>query len=421
MDATLDKTLLFNLRRLFVLRNIAIGGELAVIAIAVWVLEMALPVAALLAVVGLHGVVNLLTWGRLRFARAVEPFEFFVQIMLDVGVLFALLALSGGSTNPLVSLLLLPLVVVAAILPRRYVWAMAGVTVLAYSVLMFVYKHMPHAHSRFGHEFDLHVTGMWFSFLLSVGLIIFFVTKLAQSLRERDLHLAQAREQALRDEQLVTLGTLAAGAAHELGTPLSTMSVLVKELQHEHADDKELAGSLSLLGDQLARCKQTLSAISVSAGQSKAEGGYRTAVGMYLEQLVQQWQAARPGVSCVCDWQGDMAQPEIVADHSLTQAISNILNNAADVSREPVEILGRWDAQHVTLEVLDRGDGVSPEMRARLGKTPVVSTKQGQGVGLFLAYSVIKRLGGRVALEDRDGGGMRTLIELPLAKLLVQA
>ena len=421
MTTQQDLPLVANLRRLFILRNIAIPGELLVIYGAFYGLEMHLPLLVMTAVVGFHLAVNVYTWARLRRGGPMEAAEFFIQLLLDVLVLALLLYWSGGSTNPFVSLLLLPLIVVAAILPRPYVLAMAVLTVMIYSIQMFYFHPLPHAHHRFGEAFNLHVLGMWFGFLLSVALIVFFVVKLAQSLRERDRKLALAREQALRDEQLVALGTLAAGAAHELGTPLSTMTVVVGEMEHDFGSDPDLGARVKLLSQQLKRCKETLSVISVSAGQAKADSGYRARLDDYLNDTLEQWQHMRPDAELVCRWLSDKGDaPEIVADQGLAQAIINILNNAADESKQAVEVEGRWNGTLLELNVLDRGAGVSDEMRRMLGREPVTSTKEGQGVGLFLACAVIRRLGGKAAFYDREGGGARIEVRLPLDKLLVQ-
>ncbi|VAX09937.1 Sensor histidine kinase PrrB (RegB) [hydrothermal vent metagenome] len=417
-----------NLHRLLILRAITIGGEVIVLALAILKLEMALPVIPIAIIISAHGVINGISWLRLHRPRPVTMREFFAQLVLDVLALSALLYFAGGSTNPFVSLLLLPLVIVATTLPRRYVWSMAVLIVASYSLLMIQYSPLLQVHSHHGgNDFNLHVLGMWFGFLLGVGMIIFFVVKMADSLREREHTLAEAREQALRDEQMVALGTLAAGAAHELGTPLSTMAVLSKEMEQIYQDPKqvaqqelsELPEKLRILRQQVDRCKETLSVISAATGQLRAESGSRVALDVYLQEVLSQWHNMRPTARIEHHFHGSQPAPQIVAERVLSQAIISILNNAADASIEDIELEGRWDKQQLIIEISDRGSGLSEDVSARVGKTLFTTKEEGQGVGLFLAHSVVKRLGGSVRLSNREGGGVHTCIELPLDKLLV--
>ncbi|MEK7843317.1 MAG: sensor histidine kinase, partial [Pseudomonadota bacterium] len=202
-----------NLQRLFLLRNIALVAQCLTFALAHWVLEMQLPWTEMVTVVTLLAALNLATWVRLRRNWPVSSIEFFAQLLVDVFALSALLYFSGGSTNPFISLYLLPLTIAAAALPWIYTWAMAAITISCYTLLLFYYVPLPHDHSEHTSEFNLHVSGMWLAFVLSTVLIAWFVVKMGISIRERDKDLALAREQALRNEQIIALGTLAAGAA----------------------------------------------------------------------------------------------------------------------------------------------------------------------------------------------------------------
>jgi len=417
VQTTHDPTAALNLRRLFALRSIAIVCALAALAIASQVLAMALPLLPLLLIITLHGVINIMTLLRIRKPRPVSSTEFFVQLVLDTLVLCALLYFSGGSTNPFVSLFLLPLVIVASILSQRFTWAMAVLTVGCYSLLIYFYQPLPHAHMKHDIDFDLHVTGMWFSFLLSAGLIVFFVVRMANSLRERDRILAETREQTMRDQHLVTLGTLATGAAHELGTPLATMAVLTGELKHDHADNSDIVEKAKMLRSQLDRCKSILSDITASTGQTRPEGGCCIAIDDYLKNVIGLLQSSRPAAKITCLLNGAQATPEILADKTLTQALINILNNAADASIDSIEVEGRWGNEHLTLTISDRGTGLNPSVQAAAG-TPFFTTKpEGQGLGLYLARAVLERFGGQVKLLNREGGGTQAIIELPLTSI----
>lgn len=423
-DATsgLPSSAAINLRRLVVLRCIALAGQFLAVWVAATGLEMPLPLRALVDIIAGMAVVNALTWWRLRYrTRPVRESELFAHLVLDVAALTALLYFSGGATNPFVILYLLPLALAAAALPAGYTWAMVGVTVAGYSALMFFYVPLPSV-GHAGHEgdFALHVLGMWLGFVLSAGLIGWFAVRMSETRASRDRLLARIREEQLKNERVVALGTLAAGAAHELATPLATMAVLVKDLAPHQPVAPQ---TLDILRAQIARCKEILASLTATAGTLRAEGGSSQPLDRWLEALVRRWQAMRPGVVVRTRFAGTQPAPRIVAEQTLVQAITNILNNAADASPQSVEIEGRWSEHELVLEVADRGPGLAPEVQAAVGET-FVTTKApeaGLGLGLFLTFTTLSRFGGTVRLLNREGGGVRCLLTLPLAALEVAA
>ncbi|MCX7184591.1 MAG: ATP-binding protein [Nitrosospira sp.] len=406
-----------NLQRLFLLRNIALVAQCLTFALVHWVLEMQLPWTEMVAVATLLAALNLATWVRLRRNWPVSSIEFFAQLLIDVFALSALLYFSGGSTNPFISLYLLPLTIAAAALPWIYTWAMAAITISCYTLLLFYYVPLPHDHSEHTSEFNLHVSGMWLAFVLSTVLIAWFVVKMGISIRERDKDLAQAREQALRNEQIIALGTLAAGAAHELGTPLATMAVVTGELQKEYPDNSEFQHDVKILRDQIAHCKRTLTQLLADVGQARAEDGSGQAVDHFLQQVLDKWQLMRPMVKFSYRSNGVQPAPQILGAHLLSQSLLNLLNNAADASLDRIEIESRWDQQELLLEILDYGKGLSEEAVQRAGQAFFTSKPgQGFGIGLFLANANIERFGGSVSLTNREGGGARTQVRLPLIR-----
>src|SRR3989344_178185 len=229
LTPSLSSSTAINLRRLVVLRCIVLAGQFLAVWVAVTSLHMALPLRPLMAIIAGMALLNFLTWLRMQRPWTVGENELFIHLALDVAVLTALLYFSGGSTNPFVILYLLPLALTAAALPAGYAWAMVGVSLACYTWLMFYYIPLPHSHDDFG----LHVLGMWLGFLLSAGLIAWFAVRMGETRRSRDRLLAQMREDELRNERIVALGRPAAGAAHELGTPLATMAAVTKEMEHE--------------------------------------------------------------------------------------------------------------------------------------------------------------------------------------------
>ena len=410
-----------SLHRLFFLRGIAIAGELLVIAAAVVMFDTPLPLAAMGAIIVLQAAVNVRTWMRLRKAAPVSEAELFLELLADVAALTALLYLSGGSTNPFVSLYLLPLTIAATALSSRYAWAMAGLTTACYSALMFFYVPLGHGHEMHSSAFNLHVLGMWANFLVSAMLIASFVATMSASIRGRDRELARARERALRDEQVVALGTFAAGAAHELGTPLSTIAILTRELERQYAAEPGLLEDLQLLRTQVDNCKRIITSLTTAAGLARAGQAKRQSIEEFLAGVSEKWGLIRPQVRLALRCGGSGAPPHIVGEETVRQTLINILNNAADASPQTVEIEGTWNADELTIEVRDRGPGITDDVAAKAGRAFFSTKAAGRGIGLFLANATIERLGGSVTLFNRDGGGGCTRVTIPLARLAADA
>lgn len=404
-----------NLQRLLLLRTIAIIVQCVTFASVHRALEMPLPWTEMFMVVIFLAAVNFVTWLRLQRNWPVSNIEFFAQILIDVLALSALLYFSGGSTNPFVSLYLLPLTITAAALPWAYTWVMAAITIGCYSLLLFYYVPLPHDHNEHMSEFNLHVSGMWLAFVLSTVLIAWFVVKMGISIRERDKDLSRAREQAMRDEQLIALGTMAAGAAHELGTPLSTMAVVSGELQKEHAGNRELQNNINILRDQITQCKRTLTQLLADTGQTRAEDANGQTVDRFLREILDKWKLMRPTANFTYHCNGKQPAPQILNTQPIGQSILNLLNNAADASTKNIEIKSDWDNKELRLEILDFGKGLNEEAAQRAGQ-PFFTSKPGHGfgIGLFLANANIERFGGSVRLTNREKGGASTLIKLPL-------
>lgn len=407
-----------NLQRLFLLRNISIAMQCLTIGLVYWIIDIALPWIELVIIVTLLTALNLATWLRLHRNWPVSNLEFFVQLLIDVFTLSALLYFSGGSTNPFISLFLLPLTIAATALPWRFTWVMAIITVGCYTLLLFNYVPLPHDHSKHLVEFNLHVSGMWLTFVLSTIIIAWFVVKMSISTRDRDRDLALAREQALRDEQIIALGTQAASAAHELSTPLSTMAIVSKELQQEYSHDEEFQKNIRILRDQITHCKQTLTQLLAKAGQDRTEDGSGQPADYFLQQVLDKWQLIRPSVKFTYQCQGTKPAPQIMSTQLLNQSLLNLLNNAADASSTRVDINSHWDDQALHLEIIDDGEGLTAEATQRAGEAFFTSKIPGQGfgIGLFLANANIERFGGSVHLFNHPDGGACTQVKLPLIK-----
>lgn len=408
-----------NLKRLYVMRNLAVAAQLGAIIVAREFYRILLPLDPLLEIIGSLAFINLLTWLRLKSTHDCEEGEFVFQLLLDIGALTAVLYFTGGATNPFVGLFLLPLTIAATILRPYFTWLLAAITVIAYSWLMTHFIPMPPPLNNVSSGFDPMVTGMWLRFVINAILIAYFVVGMAETLRQRERTLAKAREESLRNDRLAALGMLSAGTAHELGTPLATLATLTGELRRSYQGPQydELQESLNLMRGQIDRCKEALSEISASAGGQQAQAGNVVPVHGYLLDTVDQWIHMRPEVAVTPYLVGSQSQPCILTERTLSQAIITMLNNAADASPQAVELHAKWDIDHLTLEICDRGAGLGPVASAKIGNTPFSTKEQGLGLGLYLAHAAIKRVGGQVSLLDRPGGGTCARVELPLNRL----
>jgi two-component system sensor histidine kinase RegB len=403
------------LRRLLLLRNITVLGAGAGIFIASHFFHVGLSMEPLMITLSLLLGLNLLTWLRLKSVFVISNTEIFLQMLLDIAGFTSLFYFTGGAANPFIWFYLLPLIIAATILPRAYTWFMATLTIACYSGLFFYHVPLPHQSMHHDGDFQVHVFGMWLGFVISAGFVAVIIVGMAHNLRERDRKLADAREQVLKNERLVALGTLAAGAAHELGTPLGTMAILIAELQREHGDNSHsgLHKKLDILSKQINRCKEALSVLSATAGAGRAESGHRMPVAAYLDGVIHEWRTQHTEARLVSRIETG-PDHDIIAERSLSQALINVLNNAADASPDDVRIDAKWTATTLSLEISDNGPGLSADIHEQLGKTPVTTKTGGLGVGLFLAHATLQRLGGNLAIENRDQGGTIVRITIPL-------
>ena len=418
-------------------------GEVVLIILSVYGLKINLPEQQLWLVVLSSGAINLYTSMRLDTDEPVTELEIFTQISVDVFTIAALLYLTGGASNPITWVFLLPLIITAIMLPQAYAWYMVILTTSLYTMLIAfniplpsIEPHMPDPamlnvneesyrmlqNSHLMHDksyFSLHMFGMWFGFVFSAGLVAFFVVELARTLRVQERSLAEARENALRDERVVALGTLAASAAHDMGTPLGTIAIVAHELEQEYPSHRypDLNEKMLIMQQQINRCKEALSVMSASAGEMRAESGGVILLTDYIDDVIKQWRTHKPGAKLSFFIDPQVAiNAKIIAERTLTHSLINILNNAAEASPTElgIEFHATWDLDNITIKIRDFGSGFSSEIVEFAGKQPVVSKKRGLGVGLFLTYSTINRLGGNINLTNSDSGGACVEITLPL-------
>jgi two-component system, sensor histidine kinase RegB len=401
-------------RRLAAMRWIAIAIQLTfVIASAGFGTPIAL--GPILWICAVQAALNLPALWRRVSALVSEPASAFAQIVIDILALTGIAYFAGGGTNPVISLYLPLIAVAATILPPRHAAAIAGISIGCYSLVSLL--HAPtHVHDA-EQAFRSHLIGMWVIFVCSALTISWFVVRLNAAIRNRDAALAAARETALRSERVVALGNLAAGAAHELGTPLATMAVVVGELAADPTLPAQARADIELALTQVLECKRIITRLAARAGSSRAESVQPVSADAWIGQLVERWRRQRPQIAPDVRIEGAVPGPRIAADATLEQALLNLFNNAADASPGQVAIRAGWDAQHVRVEVLDRGRGIPPEISERLGRDLVSTREDGAGMGVVLALSAVEQSGGTLSITDRADGGTLAKVLLPLASI----
>jgi len=419
-----------NLKWLLLLRVFVVAGECIIVVAAVYVVNYPIPKDPLWTLISLSVIVTSITWYRLHLDSAVSEQELFLHLIFDVVSITGLLYFTGGGTNPMIWSFLLPLIITATILPQLYTWLMVGITSAFYMLLIGYHVPLPklptpkHTNNipvdilkmQSNYDLNLHVFALWFGYLVIAGAVAYFVVEMTNTLRARERKLSEVREKALRDERVVSLGTLAAGAAHEMGTPLGTMAIVTHELQAEYSDSDyhDLNGKLAIIRDQIDRCKDALSVHSASAGELRADSGRIMEVEIYLQEVISQWQHQQPDVILEFSTKGDDRTPKILAERTLSHALINILNNAGDVSPQKIELHAYWVESTLNLEIRDYGPGLQPQIAASFGDIPQSTKEHGLGVGLFLAKATISRLGGTIKIVNLKDTGTSIRIQLPL-------
>ena len=309
------------------------------------------------------------------------------------------------------------------LLGARSAWALATVTSLCFAGLTVADRPLDLSALPEGSLFALHVVGMLICFALDAGLLVVFVARVTRNLRERDARLAALRQHAAEEDGIVRMGLLASGAAHELGTPLATLSVILGDWRRMPAlnADPELMGELDAMEGEVRRCKAILTRILVSAGEARGESAAVTTLHTFLDDLVEDWRDARSAATLHYD--NIVAEdPPIVSDTALKQAIVNVLDNAFEASPGWLRLEVERDGACLMLSVTDRGPGFAPDILEAVGEAYRSSKgREGGGLGLFLVSNVVRKLGGRVTAANRQGGGAAVTLVLPLDALTIRA
>jgi two-component system sensor histidine kinase RegB len=392
----------------------------AVLVLPPW-LGIALPITPLLGVVVIQGAAMLCLDVWSRHAPRIAEETVAALMLFDASVLTCMLLLAGGYANPFSMVYLVNVALAAVMLRPAWGWALAALSLLMFGSLFLFGGSGGHhlALPEVDHEqlLVLHMRGMWVALAFSAAFIVYIVQRVTRELGEREQELAAARSLGARKDKIAALGTLAAGAAHELSTPLSVIAVVTRELQRSLADAPSAQEDLSLIKQQLSRCQDILQQMAAHAGENAGEPFTAFSLAAWSDTSLE----ALPGRERVAIHADvDLAAHRVSGPpKALSRALRSLLKNALQASpREaPVELRFSATAREVVVEVVDHGEGISPEILARVGE-PFFTTKmpgEGMGLGLFLTRALAEQLGGALDLETQQGTGTTARLRLPAA------
>jgi two-component system sensor histidine kinase RegB len=395
----------------------AILGQLGLIATTRLLASNTFPVITLGALVAAETVGNILV-GRWTAQGRVALGHLVGVMAIDAIVLSVLLDLTGGAFNPFSTLFLVNIALAAALLPGTWAWVLSGVNLASYGGI-FIHERIlsPGHHVDPGPTNDfMRLHGVWIAFCFAATFIVYFIRRVARALADRERELLVVRVRAERRDKLASLATLAAGAAHELSTPLSTIAVVCQELRRTLAEaPQEIRSDLGLIRDQVARCREILDRMARHAGENAGEPFARLELAAWadsgLDGLPDRGRVSleiAPGAGTAAV----VGPPRALGD-----ALRGLLKNAIQASPPGAQVrlwMGADDGK-ARVAVIDQGRGMPPDVLQRAGE-PFFTTKvpgEGMGLGLFLTRTLVDQLGGEFTMASRPGVGTEARIELP--------
>ena len=389
------------------LRWLAIVGQTTAVLAVEYGLEFEFPFWACLAVIALSAWLNVALRLRFHQTQRLDPDRVAWLLAFDIAELAVLLYLTGGLQNPFAFLFLSPVLISATALPPRYTLVLGAFAVVCATVLVFVHYPLPWDADEPLVLPPIYMMAVWLSILLALGFISVYAWQITEESRQLANALA-ATELALTHEQhLSQLDGLAAAAAHELATPLSTISVIARELERSIEQGSPHSEDIRLLREQATRCRDIIAKLTEL---SSSEPFDRVKLPTLIEELVAPHRDFGVEIAVTLDGDGG-PEPVGARNPAILYGVGNILENAVDFARERVTVDANWDADVVTVTVADDGPGFDPDILGRVGE-PYVTTRPrhadsedgedaGLGLGFFIAKTLLERTGATLRFRNR--------------------
>jgi len=413
-----------NIKILNRVRFIAINAQLVLIIFSVFYLDIKLPLLWIGSLIAIEILFEFYSVYLVKKEKPVSSIELSIHITIDSLIVAGLIYFTGGANNPFIYILLLPVALGSFMLAARYLLFITALELSLYSLLNVYQRPLELGDSSPLASFHLHLAGMWVNFILTVILIAIFGLLTRRAMMKQEKRIQAMREKHLQDEQILGLGIMSASAAHELGTPLSTMAIIVDDLRHSD-DTQNLVQDMTLLNEQIIKCKKIIGGLSDKSRHAKQqlieqqndnEGLQSVNLIEQLNRTIENWLVYRPQIKVEKSIDNSVSSNSLKISISLEQAITNLLDNAADASiengKDSVEISIYLEEENLLIiDILDSGCGIIPETKKSLG-TQIQDTKKqdGLGWGVFLSNVSIERAGGKVQLLENKNGGTLTRI-----------
>lgn len=355
--------------------------------------------------------INAFSFYLYKSQKTIKNNTLFIELLFDVFALTTQLYLSGGASNPFISLFLLQVIIAAILLQRIHAFLIATITIICYVFLGFYY-HELHAfhHHNDNALFNLHLHGMLISYVLAAILLLIFVTKIIKNLQERDL-------KAQKEEEIIRMGLIASNAAHELSTPLTTISITLNDLKNlEFYQPQEIKDDIKLMESQLNRCKKALSEILLANNKIRAEEAQEKPVKEIFDKIINDWKNSRKATNLTYVFSG-ISDKKIIFDEILTKAFFNIFDNALEATKNSVEVNVKSTKDALLITIKDDGAGFDNKVLKQIG-TSNITTKNSSGVGLFLSINILQRMHAEVKIKNIQNSkkisGAMVEIKIPL-------
>jgi two-component system, sensor histidine kinase RegB len=390
------------------LRWLAVIGQTTAVLVVHLGLDYELPIWACLAVIGLTAWLNVALRLRFRTTQRIEPDRAAWLLAFDIAELAILLFLTGGLENPFAFLFLGPVLLSAAALPPRLTLMLGGFAAACATVLIFVHYPLPWEPEQPLELPAIYTMGVWLSLLLAIGFIGAYAWQLTEEARQLADALAATELVLAREQHLSQLDGLAAAAAHELGTPLSTITVIATELERGMAPDSPNADDVKLLREQAQRCRGILGKLTQLS--ASAEPFDRMPLSALIEETVAPHRNFGVAIK-VTRAPREAAEPVGRRNPVILYGLGNLLENAVDFARQQVDVTAEWSGDEIVLTINDDGPGFAPEIMERIGEPYVTGRRHlrhsvdveagGLGLGLFIAKTLLERSGAKLVFSNR--------------------